>query len=196
MTASWSLSLSIDAHGHDDTNVRIWPSRGPGTDHLVVRVGMVTVFCLDGDAASSAGLAWATARLKAREWLPDLDDDDRLAAPPAHDRMYGGAFPAGSLILDGRQRWSVTPRPDHLAVTVGPLQVNVYDFTALDTHVRAWTEATAVATRLFPNRAVPFNLLVTQARRDALREVDRRIDKTSDAKSRSRRKDGRGRARD
>lgn len=196
MTASWSLSLSIDAHGHDDTNVRIWPSRGPGRDHLVVRVGMVTVFCLDGDAASSAGLAWATARLKAREWLPDLDDDDRLTRAPVHDPGFGEAFPAGSLILDGRQRWSVVPRPDHLAVTVGPLQVNVYDFTALDTHVRAWTEATAVATRLFPNRAVPFNLLVTQARKNALRDVDRRIDKSSASRRAARRKDGGGRSRD
>lgn len=193
MTASWALSLSIDAHGHDDTNVRHWRAAGPGRDHLVVRVGMVTVFCLDGDAASSAGLAWATARLKAREWLPDLDSDDRLPAAPVHDRRYGGAFPAGSLILDGRQRWNVVPRPDHLAVTVGPLRVNVYDFTALDTHVRAWTEATALATRLFPNKAVPFSLLVNQARKNALRDVDRRIDRASDAARKGRRSDGRGR---
>jgi hypothetical protein len=195
MSTSWGLSLSIDAHGHDDTSVRTWPSRGPGLEHLVVRVGMVTVFCLDGDAATSAGLAWATARLKAREWLPDLESD-HVPGPATSDHSYGGAFPAGSLILDGRQRWNVVPRSDSIAVTVGPLQVNVYDFTALDTHVRAWTEATALATRLFPNKAVPFNMLITQARRNALREVDRRIDKSSDAARRARargRRDERGR---
>lgn len=194
MSTSWDLSLSVDAHGHDDTSVRTWPSRGAGRDHLVVRVGMVTVFCLDGDAATSAGLAWATARLKAREWLPDLQDDHRRF-PPAAERGYGGAFPAGSLIFDGRQRWNVVPRADRLAVTVGPLQVNVHDFTALDTHVRAWTQASALATQLFPNRAVPFNMLVTQARRNALRDVDRRIDKASDAARRARaRRDERGRS--
>lgn len=193
MTTSWELTLSIDARGHDDTHVTTWTSHGPGRDHLMVRVGVVTVFCLDGDAATSAGLAWATARLQAREWLPDLDDDRRPSPRTTADRGFGGAFPAGSLILDGRQRWSVVPRPDSLAVTVGPLQVNVYDFTALDTHVRAWTEATAVATHLFPNRAVPFTHLVTQARKNALRDVDRRIDKASDASRRGRRPDSRGR---
>lgn len=196
MSTPWGLSLSIDAHGHDDTSVRTWPSRGPGLDHLVVRVGMVTVFCLDGDAATSAGLAWATARLKAREWLPDLESD-HVPGPASPDRSYGGAFSAGSLILDGRQRWNAVPRSNSLAVTVGPLQVNVYDFTALDTHVRAWTEATALATRLFPNKTVPFNMLVTQARQNALREVDRRIDKASEAARRARargRRDERGRS--
>ena len=194
MTTSWELTLSIDAHGHDDTNVRPWGSGGVGgRQHLMVRVGLVTVHCLDADATTSAGLAWATARLKAREWLPDLDMDDQPSAPRADDRLYGGAYPAGSLLLEGRQRWGVVPRSDSLAVTVGSLQVNVYDFTALDTHVRAWTEATALATRLFPNKAVPFTQLVNQARKDALREVDRRIDKASDASRRGRRRDGRGR---
>jgi hypothetical protein len=193
MTTPWELTLSIDARGHDDTHVGTWPSGGAGRDHLMVRVGLVTVHCLDGDATTSAGLAWATARLKAREWLPDLDMDDRPATRPTDERHYGGAFPAGSLILDGRQRWRVVPRSDSLAVTVGPLQVSVYDFTALDTHVRAWTEATAVATRLFPNKAVPFTQLVNQARKNALREVDRRIDKASDASRRRRRPDRRGR---
>ena len=186
----------MDAHGHDDTSVRTWPSQGDGRDHLVVRVGAMTVFCLDGQAATSAGLAWATARLKAREWLPDLDIG-RVRSSPADNRGYGGAFPAGSLILDGRQRWSVVPRSDRLAVTVGPLQVNVYDFTALDTHVRAWTEASALATRLFPDKAVPFNMLVNQARQNALRDVDRRLDRASDASRRARargRRDERGRS--
>jgi hypothetical protein len=184
MTTSWELSLSIDARGHDDTQVRAVRSGSPGRDHLVVRVGLVTVHCLNGDAASSAGLAWATARLKAREWLPDLGLDDHPAARPADEREYGVAVPAGSLILDGRQRWRVVPRPDSLAVTVGALQVNVYDFTALDTHVRAWTEGTAVATRLFPNKAVPFTRLAQQARQDAIRDADRRSERARDARRR------------
>jgi hypothetical protein len=194
MTTSWDLTLSIDAHGHDDTQVSTPPMGGSSGRQLLVRVGLVTVHCLDGASAMSAGLAWARARLHAREWLPDLQtQEDRSARRPPVSSEFGGAFPSGSVIFDGRQPWQVTPRDSSLAVTVGPLQVTVHDWTALDTHVRAWTEASAVATRLYPGKAMAFNQLVNVARRDALREVDAQIERRSNANRRRPRDDRGGR---
>jgi hypothetical protein len=193
MTTSWDLTLSIDAHGHDDTQVSAPPLGGSSGSQLLVRVGLVTVHCLDGASAMSAGLAWASARLHAREWLPDLEtQDDEWARRPPATPGFGAAFSSGSVIFDGRQRWQVTPRDTTLVVTVGPLQVTVHDWTALDTHVRAWTEASAVATRLYPGKAMPFNQLVNVARKDALREIDAQVDRRGNA-SRRRRRDGQGR---
>lgn len=194
MTTAWDLTLSIDARGHDDTRVATLPAGSGGQRQLLVRVGLVTVHCLDGASAMSAGLAWATARFHARSWLPDLDAPLEPTPPgaAAGSSEFGAAYPTGSILLDGRQRWQVTPRGMALAVTVGPLQVRVHDWTALDTHVRAWTEASAVASRLFPGKSLPFNQLVNQARRNACREWDATVDRRSNA-DRKPREDGRSR---
>jgi hypothetical protein len=171
MTASWELSFTVDAHGHEQARVWTLPIVGSPSRQLVVRVGRVTVGCLDGASAMSAGMAWATARWQTREWLPEAPEEPwRARLVP--DTPYGGAYPAGSILLDGRQPWQVTPEGMALRVTVGPLQVVVHDLTALDTHVRAWTEASAMAARLFPGKAMPFNRLVDQARKDHYREID------------------------
>jgi hypothetical protein len=187
MTTAWDLTLSIDAHGHDDTHVAARPA-GTGSQQLVVRVGLVTVHCLDGASAMSAGLAWATARLHARSWLPDLQDHPEQwpTAARADSSEYGAAYPTGSVLLEGRQRWQVTPRGMALGITVGPLHVTVHDWTALDTHVRAWTEATAIATRVFPGKSMPFSRLVDQARRNASREWDAQIERRGTPGGRSR----------
>jgi hypothetical protein len=55
--------------------------------------------------------------------------------------------------------------------------VAVHDFTALDTHLRAWTEASALATKVFPGKAVPFNDLLDRARAAEFRRIDGAIDK-------------------
>lgn len=168
MTSSWDLSLTIDAHGHDDTQVSVVPGRGPGSPHLKVRAGLVVVHCLDGAAAMSAARAWAAARLAAMTWLPPLHETRQDPAPHG----YGAAYPVGSIIFDGRQPWHVEQVGPAMSVTVGPLQVCAHDLTALDTHMRAWTEASAVATRLFPGKAVPFARLIEHERLAALRAID------------------------
>lgn len=168
MTSSWDLSLSIDAHGHDDTQVSVVRGHGPSSPHLKVRAGLVVVHCLDGAAVMSTALAWAAARLAATAWLPPLQDSRRDPAP----RGYGTAYPVGSIIFEGRQPWHVEETGRQMSVTVGPLQVRAHDVTALDTHIRVWTEASAIATRLFPGKAVPFARLVEHERLAALRAVD------------------------
>jgi hypothetical protein len=175
MTTPWGLQLSIDARGHDDTRVSTQRLVGTDQQQLLVRVGLVVVHCLDGAAAMSAGLAWATARVHAREWLPDAEEPE-LRARRATSR-YGGAFPTGSVFYDGHQPWQVTPKEQVLVVTVGPLQVNVHDWIALDTHLRAWTEASAVAAKVFPGKAVPFGRLIDKARTNAFREIDAKLER-------------------
>jgi hypothetical protein len=173
MSNSWDLSLSIDAHGHDDTAVAVVPGVGSSRAHLKVRAGTVVVHCIDGSSAMSAARAWAAAQLSALEWQPPLRDI-RPPAPPAGSRA---AYPAGSIIFEGRQPWHVDRVGHALAITVGPLQVRAYDMTALETHIRAWTHAAAVATRVFPGRAVPFARLLEQERHERLRAVDEPIDR-------------------
>lgn len=87
------------------------------------------------------------------------------------------AYPVGSILFEGRQPWHVDVSAAALGVTVGPLQVRAYDTTALETHIRAWTEASAVAARLFPGKAVPFARLVELERRAALRAIDEPIER-------------------
>lgn len=181
MSDSWDLSLSIDAHGHDDTAVTVAPAGGSGRPHLKVRAGTVVVHCIDGASAMSAARAWAAAQLSAAEWQPTLRDI-RRPAPPVGS---GAAYPAGSIIFEGRQPWHVDRVGHALAITVGPLQVRAYDMTALETHIRAWTQAAAVATRVFPGRAVPFARVLEQERQARLRAVDEPINR------RYRRLDGR-----
>jgi hypothetical protein len=55
---------------------------------------------------------------------------------------------------------------------VGPLAVRAHDITALDTHIRAWAEASALAARVFPGKAVPFGQLVEHQRRQAIQALD------------------------
>lgn len=171
MTSSWDLSLSIDAHGHDDTQVGVVPGFVGGSPHLKVRTGLVIVHCLDAAAAVTAGLAWASARLAGMTWLPPLNDTRR-----PHTET-GAAYPMGSIYFEGRQPWHLELVDSSLSVTVGPLQVIAHDATALDTHIRAWTEASAVATRLFPGKAVPFARLVEHQRIAQLRALDREAER-------------------
>ena len=176
MTTPWDVRLSIDARGHDDVQVTAVPDGRATGPQLRVRVGMVVVHCLSASAVMSTGMAWATARLLSREWLPDWQGPD--ASVSAREReQYGWASTAGSVIFDGRQPWHAAAHTLTMVVTVGPLRVAVHDFTALDTHLRAWTEASALATRVFPGRAVPFNDLLDRARAAELRRVDGAIDK-------------------
>lgn len=173
MTDSWDLSLSIDAHGHDDTAVTVVPGVGSGSAHLKVRAGTVIVHCIDGASAMSAARAWAAAQLSSPQWQPALRDTRRPVPPGG----LGAAYPLGSVIFEGRQPWHVDRVGHALAVTVGPLQVRAHDMTALQTHIRAWTEAAAIAARVFPGRAVPFARLLEQERRERLRVVDEPIDR-------------------
>jgi hypothetical protein len=169
MTDEWKLSLSIDAHGHDDTHVGVVRAVGEGPPHLKVRTGGVIVHCLGPAAAMSAAEAWACARLAGETWLP-AQDNRRPSAPAPH---LGVAYPSASIIFDGRQPWHLDHVGPAMSITVGPLKVVAYDVTALDTHIRAWTEASAVATRLFPGKAVPFARLVEHQRIGQLRALDR-----------------------
>jgi hypothetical protein len=176
MANSWDLTLCIDAHGHDDTQVTVIPGVGGGSAHLKVRAGLVVAHCLDAQSAMSAARAWAAATLTAQTWQPQLRDTQSTPKVAA----AGAAYPLGSLLLEGRQPWHANRIGHALAVTVGPLQVRVHDMIALDTHVRVWSEAAAIATRLFPGRAVPFARLVELERRDRLRAVDEPIDRRYD----------------
>jgi hypothetical protein len=168
MTSSWDLGLTIDARGHDDTQVRVVRWAGLTSEHLTVRVGTVLVHCIDGAGAMSAGRAWAAARLEAEDWRPPL----REPSPTARPAAAGAAYPVGSVVFEGRQPWQVRRAGDALEVVVGPLAVRAHDITALDTHIRAWAEASALAARVFPGKAVPFGQLVEHQRRQTIRALD------------------------
>jgi hypothetical protein len=168
MTTSWDLSLSIESRGHGDTHVSVVPGVPLRSPHLKVRVGGVVVHCLDGAATMSAARAWANAHVQAGSWLPALRDPVRQPVPAG----LGAAYPAGSIILEGRQAWQVSHSGHALDITVGPLRVRVHDMTALDTHVRAWSQASAVALRTFPGKALPFARLVEQERYAPLRAAE------------------------
>lgn len=168
MTTSWELSLSIDARGHDDSHVSVAPGHGGSSPHLNVRVGTVVVHCLDPRAVMSASEAWAKARVEAESWMPAIRGPRQR--PPASG--YGVAYPAASVILDGRQRWQVSHTGPVMDVTVGPLLVRVHDVTALETHVRAWAQASAIAARAFPGRALPFARLLEHARYAEVRSIE------------------------
>ena len=168
MTTSWELSLSIEARGHDDSHVGVVPGHGGSSPHLNVRVGSVVVHCLDPRAVMSSSEAWAKARVEAESWMPAIRQARQR--PPATG--YGAAYPAASVILDGRQRWQVSHTGPVMDVTVGPLLVRVHDMTALETHVRAWAQASAIATRAFPGKAVPFARLLEHARYAEVRALE------------------------
>lgn len=159
MTKPWDISLFVDAVGHDDAEVRVGRGGHEQRLHLTVRTGLVLVYCIDAAAAMSSAQAWAAARVRIGDWLP-TDPPAR----PAAARGVGAAHPTGSVIFEGRQPWNLSTGGEGLTVTVGPLSVRVRDRTALDTQVRAWSEASAIAVRIFPGRAVPFARLVEQAR--------------------------------
>jgi hypothetical protein len=168
MTSSWELSLSIEARGHDDTHVGVVPGHGGSSPHLNVRVGSVVVHCLDPRAVMSSSEAWAKARVEAESWMPAI----RGPRPRPPVSGYGAAYPAASVILDGRQPWQVSHTGPVMDVTVGPLLVRVHDVTALETHVRAWAQASAIAARAFPGKAVPFARLVEHARYAEVRSLE------------------------
>ena len=166
MTRPWDVQVSIDAVGHDDAQVRVVTSPGSSRPHILVRTGSVLVHCLDGAAVTSAASAWAAGQVRVGDWLP------RQPAP--RERPPGGfgdAYPAGSVILDGRQRWAISTAGEGLTVAIGCLHVQVRDRVALDTHVCAWAQASALATRVYPGRAVPYAQLVRRAQISSIRRA-------------------------
>ena len=86
MSDTWKLSLSIEARGHDDTNVRVVRPTGDAVAHLKVRTGEVVVHCLGPAAAmSAAALAVIERRVAAdgvpHEWADGLKNNfaERIA---------------------------------------------------------------------------------------------------------------------
>lgn len=183
MTTPWELSLSIESRGQDDTHVSVVPGHGGSSPHLNVRVGSVVVHCLDARAVMSSSEAWAKARVEAESWMPAI----RRPRPTSPTTGYGAAYPAASVILDGRQRWQVSHTGPALDVTVGPLLVRVHDVPALETHIRAWTQASAIAARAFPGKAVPFARLVEHARYAEVRSIEAARDRRQSGRAQGRR---------
>lgn len=174
----------MDAFGHDDTHVSIqtaWDHRR----HLQVRTGSVLIYCLDGAALTSTAQAWAAAQVHAADWLPR-----NQAAPPDRPTAAGAAYPVGSVIFTGRQPVNLSTQGDGLLVTVGCVQIRVRDNTALDTHVRAWAQASDLGTRVFPGRAAPFGHLLHEAR---ISSIQRAAGELQPPKERPARRTGRGR---
>lgn len=175
MSRPWELTLTVDARGHDDTQVRVVRTGPQHLPHLRVRTGSLLVHCLDAGAVNSVAEAWATARVRMGDLLV------REAAPPRHPAQQGAAYPVGEVILEGRQSWSITePHATQFdgLVTVGCLRVRVHDRVALDTQVRAWSEAAAHARHIFGGRTPPFGRLLEQARITAVQQAAREHDRS------------------
>ncbi len=167
MNQPWDLTLTVDAIGHDDSQIQVVRAGPHGLSHLKVRTGSLLVHCLDGNSVTTMAQAWATAKVRAQELLPDR------SFPVRREAAEGASYPVGEVVMEGRQRWTVTqPHDGDLAmvVTVGCLQVRVHDRVALDTQLRVWAAATAHGGRLFPGRTPAFNRLVEQAR---IAEIER-----------------------
>lgn len=151
--------LSVEAAGAQDAQVRIGRTGADRSPHVNVRVGTVIVHCLDPAAVMSIAAAWVEAETRIGRWLPDT-------APPrtAHPRDVGVSYPAGSVIFEGRQPWSISTVREDLTVTFGCISVAVRDRAALETHTRAWREAADISVKLYPGRATPYGELLRDAR--------------------------------
>lgn len=123
-----------------------------------VRVGSLISHCLDPSAVMSIASAWAAGQVRVGTWLPAT-----APPPPAAAKGFGVAYPASSVIFEGRQPWTVSTVNPGLTVTFGCVSITVHDRAALETQTRAWAEASAISAKLFPGRAVPFGRLLERA---------------------------------
>jgi len=185
MGKPWDLALSVDAVGHDDAHVRARRFTRQGAHpHLSVRTGPVIVYCLDARSVTDMASAWAAAHVRGAHLLP-------VETPTQRSRtVLGSAFPIAEVVMEGRQRWNIaepqTGRRE-LLLSVGQVTFRVHDRVALDTHVRAWAQASAFTARVYSRHAPPFGELLEQAQiaavRMAAREHDRRVERRGRSRS-------------
>jgi hypothetical protein len=160
MPDPWPLHLNVDAHGGDDSFVRV-RRRADGPAHLTVRVGSMLVYCLDAGAVTTMAAAWARAYAASADLLPLISRQPR---PLATHVGYGA--PTAQVVAEGPVRWDVTPpRPGHPYVEVASswLTVRVHDATALRTHTRAWAQAADLGQHALTTPPVPFRRLLDAA---------------------------------
>ena len=161
MPDPWPLHLTVDAHGNDDSVVRVRRTGPNGPAHLTVRVGSVLVYCLDAGAVTGMAAAWARAYAASADLLPL---NSRQPRPLATSRGY--AAPTAQVVAEGPVRWTVTaPRPGHPYAEVASswLTVRVHDATALRTHTRAWAQAADLGQHALTRAPVPFARLLDAA---------------------------------
>lgn len=161
MSDPWPLHLTVDAHGCEDSFVRVRRTAPGGPAHLTVRVGSVLVYCLDAAAVTAMAAAWARAYAGSADLLPVTSRQPRPLAT-----LGGYAAPAAQVVAEGPTRWNVTaPRPGHRYAEVASswLTVRVYDATALRTHTRAWAAACDLGGRALTRPPVPFARLLAAA---------------------------------
>jgi hypothetical protein len=170
------MQLTVDATGIDDFKVRTRAMNRDGSlAHLLVRAGPLMVYALDPVAVTDLASAWAAAQIRGGHLLPL-----QLPTPRPARAGVGAAYPIAEVVVEGRQRWNVKP-PElgraHLEVGAGWFTVRVHDRVALDTQVRAWSEASAHAIRIFGrSRAMPFDELLERQQIRAIREAAARDD--------------------
>jgi hypothetical protein len=173
------MALTVDAIGHDAAHVRARRFTAQGAHpHLSVRTGPVIVYCLDARSVTDMASAWAAAHVRGAHRLPV-----ESPATPASKEL-GSAFPIAEIVMEGRQHWNIAgPEAGQhpLLVSVGKLTFRVHDRVALDTHVRAWAQASAFTGRVYSRRTPPFDQLLEQAQiaavRTAARDHDRRVER-------------------
>ena len=169
MAEPWPLHLTVDAHGCEDSFVRIRRTSNDRPSHVTVRVGSVLVYCLDGAAVTAMAAAWARAYASSVDLLPSTSRQPR---PLASTRGY--ASPAAHVVAEGMTRWNVTPpRPGHPYAEVAStwMTVRVHDATALRTHTRAWAQAADLGQHALSRPPVPFRRLLDAA--NAQEQVNR-----------------------
>jgi hypothetical protein len=95
--------------------------------------------------------------------------------------MAGAVRTAGTallILMPTGSRAASTSAPVGFSLSDGYRVVKDWDFvnevrdrSALEVHVRAWTEASAHAARVFPSRALPYRDLVRQAQASLTRSA-------------------------
>lgn len=164
MANDWKLTLGVEATGHDDHHVMLRHITRDRDPYVVVRIGSVIAHCLGPAAVGSGAQAWAAAQARVNAGELHLLSGEGGGRPGPRG-AEGLAVPCGSVVFEGAQRWSIsTSRGAGALITIGCLQVQVLDRTALDIHVRAWSEAMDMAVQAFPTRTVPFSRMVSNAR--------------------------------
>jgi hypothetical protein len=161
MADPWPLHLTVDAHGSEDSFVRVRRTRPDGPAHLTVRVGSVMVYCLDAGAVTAMAAAWARAYASSADLLPITGQ------PPRPLGTRGGyAAPTAQVVAEGPIRWNVAPpRPGYPYAEVASswLTVKVHDATALRTHTRAWAQASDLGQHVLSRPPVLFRRLLDAA---------------------------------
>jgi hypothetical protein len=172
MAEQWNVQVTVDAIGGDRCRVRPRSVHRDGSSpHLLVRAGPLMIYALDARAVTDLASAWAAAHVRGAHLLPV-----HLEVPRSTRSARGAAYPIAEVVVEGRQPWNVRPPQGNqpvLQVTAGWLTVRIHDRVALDTQVRAWTEASAFGGRVFGNRTTPFDALLEQQQIRATREAAR-----------------------